>query len=143
LVIVSKDVDRFKKLVSANYLMEDLGPLRHLLGMKIEVVGSALHISQGVYAEKVLASYGMDQARTASTPFVPNTRLLPATEKQMDNFQSKGINYRRLIGLLNYLSVSTRPDLSFAMSQLLQYLEKPGSNHWDAAIHLLRYLAGT
>jgi hypothetical protein len=26
LVIVSKDVNRFKKLVSAKYLMEDLGP---------------------------------------------------------------------------------------------------------------------
>jgi hypothetical protein len=29
------------------------------------------------------------------------------------------------------------------MSQLSQFLEKPGTNHWDAAIHLLRYLAGT
>jgi hypothetical protein len=111
--------------------------------MKIEVVGSSLRVSQGIYAEKVLASYGMDQARTASTPLVPNTRLLPATQDQQAAFQAKGINYRRLIGLLNYLAVSTRPDISFAMSQLSQYLENPGSNHWDAAVHLLRYLAGT
>jgi hypothetical protein len=38
LVIVSKDVHRFKQLYSAKYLMEDLGPLCHLLGMKIEKV---------------------------------------------------------------------------------------------------------
>jgi hypothetical protein len=82
LVIVSKDVGQFKKLVLARYLMEDLGPLRHLLGMKIEVVDSLLCVSQGVYTEKVLASYGMDQARTVLTPFVPNTQLLPATQRK-------------------------------------------------------------
>ncbi|PLW27210.1 hypothetical protein PCANC_27726 [Puccinia coronata f. sp. avenae] len=138
-----KDVDQFKNIVLAKYLMEDLGPLRHLLGMKIEHVGKTLHISQGVYAEKVLALYGMDQACMASTPFVPNKRLLPASQKQKDDFQAKGINYRQLVGLLSYLAVSTRPNISFAMSQLSQYLEKPGTNHWDASIHLLRYLAGT
>ncbi|PLW49743.1 hypothetical protein PCASD_01561 [Puccinia coronata f. sp. avenae] len=143
LVIVSKDVDRFKKLVSAKYLMEDLGRLRHLLGMKIEQVGKSLRLFQGVYTEKVLASYGMDQACTASTPFVPNTRLMPASQQQQDDFLAKGINYRRLIGILNYLAVSMRPDILFAMSQLSQFLEHPGTNHWESAIHLLRYLAGT
>jgi hypothetical protein len=142
LVIISKDVHRFKNLVSAKYLMEDLGPLRHLLGMKIERVGLAIRVLQSAYTNKILDSYGMKQARTASTPLVPNTRLRPASEKERSNFLRLDINYRRAMGLLNYLSVSTRPDIAFAMSQLSQHLENPGTLHWDACIHLLRYLAG-
>jgi hypothetical protein len=142
LVIVSKDVHQFKKLVSAKYLMEDLGPLCHLLGMKIEKVGSAIWLSQLVYTNKILDSYGMGQAHTASTPLVPNTRLLPASEVEQFNFLWLEVNYRRAIGLLHYLSVSTQPDIAFAMSQLLQHLENPGTLHWDSVIHLLRYLAG-
>jgi hypothetical protein len=61
----------------------------------------------------------------------------------MSEFQALGINYRRAIGLLNYLAVSTRPDISFAMSKLSQYLENPSSQHWAACIHLLRYLCGS
>jgi hypothetical protein len=143
MVIVSKDVNRFKKLISEKYLMEDLGPLRHLLGMKIARVGNSIRLSQDNYTNKILSTYGMKNCRTVTTPLVPNTRLVPATPQEQAEFNSLGINYRRAIGLLNYLAVSTRPDISFAMSQLSQYLETPGSKHWAACIHLLRYLSGS
>ncbi|MBW0485591.1 hypothetical protein O181_025306 [Austropuccinia psidii MF-1] len=38
-------------------------------------------------------------------------------------------------------SHSTRP-LSFAVSCLSQYLEKPGIQHWKAFLHVLKYLRG-
>jgi hypothetical protein len=143
MVIVSKDVARFKKLISSKYLMDDLGPLRHLLGMKIEKTGSSIRLSQDNYTSKILASYGMTDCRTVETPMVPNTRLVPATDSEKSHFIKLDINYRRAIGLLNYLAVSTRPDISFAMSQLSQHLENPGTLHWAACVHLLRYLAGS
>jgi hypothetical protein len=74
---------------------------------------------------------------------VPNTRLIPASSQDQIAFSKLGINYRRAIGLLNYLAVSTRPDISFTMSQLSQFLEHPGTKHWAACTHLLRYLRGT
>jgi hypothetical protein len=58
-------------------------------------------------------------------------------------FLQLNVNYCRLIGLLNYLSISTRPDILFTVSQLSQHLERPGTLHWKAAMHLLRYLSGT
>ncbi|KAI7932968.1 hypothetical protein MJO28_017896 [Puccinia striiformis f. sp. tritici] len=143
MVIVSSDVDRFKKLISERYLMDDLGPMKHLLGMKIEASSSCIRLSQDLYTKKILASYGFEECRTVLTPLVPNTRLLPASPQEQQQFLKLNINYRRAIGLLNYLAVSTRPDISFAMSQLSQYLEKPGIAHWQACIHLFRYLSGT
>jgi hypothetical protein len=74
---------------------------------------------------------------------VPNTRLSPATEVEKSKFRGLNINYRQAIGLLNYLAVLTRPDISFTMSQLSQHLENPGIQHWAACLHLLKYLAGT
>jgi hypothetical protein len=143
MVIVSRDVHRFKELVSSQYLMEDLGLLKHLIGMKIKCIGNAIWLSQDVYVNEILATYGMLDVRTAETLSVPNTRLVPATNQERADFLKMGINYRRAVGLLNHLAVSTCPEILFAMSQLSQHLEDPRSQHWEACVHLLRYLANT
>ncbi|KNZ52467.1 uncharacterized protein VP01_3563g3 [Puccinia sorghi] len=129
--------------LSSKYLMEDLGPLKHLLGMKMEKVGSSIWLSQDLYIKKILTSYGMLESRTVETLLVPNTRLLPASMSDREEFEKLNINYRQIVGLLNYLSVSTCPDIAFAMSQLSQFLESPGIAHWNTCVHLLQYLSKT
>jgi len=44
-----------------------------------------------------------------------------------------------LVGKLNYLIV-TRPDISFAVSVVSQFLNSPYENHWNAVIHILKYI---
>ena len=53
------------------------------------------------------------------------------------------IPYREAIGSLMYAAIATRPDISFAVSTLLQFLENPGEVHWEATKRVFRYLAGT
>jgi hypothetical protein len=55
----------------------------------------------------------------------------------------KKVPYREAIGSLMYAAVATRPDISFAVSALLQFLENPGQLHWEAVKRILRYLFGT
>ncbi|KAL0444634.1 UNVERIFIED_CONTAM: Retrovirus-related Pol polyprotein from transposon RE1 [Sesamum latifolium] len=50
--------------------------------------------------------------------------------------------YRRLIGRLLYLGF-TRPDFSFAVQQLSQFLQHPTIQYWAAALHVVRYLNGS
>ncbi|KAL0352360.1 UNVERIFIED_CONTAM: Retrovirus-related Pol polyprotein from transposon RE1 [Sesamum calycinum] len=50
--------------------------------------------------------------------------------------------YRHLIRRLLYLGFS-RLDVSFVVQQLSQFLQHPREPHYDAAMHLLRYLKGT
>ena len=40
---------------------------------------------------------------------------------------------------MNYLTV-TRPDISFAVSVVSQFLSSPSDSHWDAVIRILRYI---
>ncbi|KAH9468629.1 hypothetical protein Pst134EA_033370 [Puccinia striiformis f. sp. tritici] len=143
MAIVSDDVGRFKKLVTDRFLMDDLGPARSLLGIKINRFKDHVTLTQEKYAEDILAEYNMVLPRPVDTPMVPNTRLVVATEHEQLEFRRLNINYRRAIGSINYLAVSTRPDIAFAVSQLSQHLENPGIRHWRAFLHLLRYISGT
>jgi hypothetical protein len=47
-----------------------------------------------------------------------------------------------MVGILNYLT-TTKPDVSYYVSVLSQFMEKPHEIHWNAAKVVLRYLKGT
>ena len=51
--------------------------------------------------------------------------------------------YRRAIGQLQHLSVRTRPDITFAVQKLSQFMSHPKKLHWKALFTILRYLVGT
>ena len=42
-----------------------------------------------------------------------------------------------------YASIATRPDITFAVSTLFQYLKNLGEAHWEAVKQMFRYLLGT
>ena len=44
---------------------------------------------------------------------------------------------------MTYLSTTTRPDISAAVSVLSQYMSEPSSDHWIGVKRVLRYLRGT
>ncbi|KAL0377966.1 UNVERIFIED_CONTAM: Retrovirus-related Pol polyprotein from transposon RE2 [Sesamum radiatum] len=92
-----------------------------------------------VYVDDVLvADTGLSNAKAATTPLPPGIKFSTTAENQLLNPES----YRRLIGRLLYLSFS-RPDISHATQQLSQYMQTPCQQHWNAALHLVKYLKGT
>ncbi|KAL0559507.1 hypothetical protein IC582_004120 [Cucumis melo] len=50
--------------------------------------------------------------------------------------------YRRLVGKLIYIS-HTRPDISFAVSVVSQFMQAPYEKHMEAVNKILRYLKNT
>ncbi|GAB2288844.1 hypothetical protein Dimus_038026 [Dionaea muscipula] len=53
------------------------------------------------------------------------------------------IPYLNVVGSIMYAMISTRPDLSYAISRLSRYMSNPGPEHWSALKWVLRYLSGT
>ncbi|XP_057723450.1 secreted RxLR effector protein 161-like [Arachis stenosperma] len=49
--------------------------------------------------------------------------------------------YRHLIGRLIYLCF-TRPDLAYSVHVLFQFMQNPRTEHWHAALRVVRYLKG-
>ena len=52
-------------------------------------------------------------------------------------------NYRAICGMLLYFSTNTRPDISFAVSQVCRFSNEPKKPHATAVKMILRYLKKT
>ena len=85
----------------------------------------------------------MEDAKKFGTPMQSNIKLDKATEAEIEEFKKTGQDYRAAIGCLNYLSQCTRPDITYTVGILSQFLENPGLKHWQAFKRCLRYLKGT
>ena len=51
--------------------------------------------------------------------------------------------FRQIVGALIYIMVATRPDISFIVTRLSQFMSCAQQNHMIMARHVLRYLKGT
>ncbi|KAM1411728.1 hypothetical protein ACFXTH_024343 [Malus domestica] len=78
----------------------------------------------------------MDGAKPCCTP-LGSTKL-----DHTGPLLSNPTEYRSLVGGLQYLTW-TRPDLSFAINQICQFMHAPRDQHLQAAKRVLRYLKGT
>lgn len=94
-------------------------------------------ISQASYIAALLNDFGLTEARSRTTPC--NNRFKHLV-KNDDPLMTTSKPYLRLLGCLQWLSVSTRPDISFAVNRLSQFNQHPTYLHWNAAIDVLLYL---
>ncbi|XP_033138570.1 uncharacterized protein LOC103844422 isoform X1 [Brassica rapa] len=128
----------FKKEMSAQFEMSDLGKLTYYLGIEVTQHQGGITLSQKNYAEKILEEAGMKDCNLAHTPMDSGLKLSKSEEER--SIDATG--YRRNIGCLRYL-LHTRPDLSYCVGVLSRYMQDPKESHGAAMKQCLRYLRGT
>ncbi|KAA1110814.1 hypothetical protein PGT21_050256 [Puccinia graminis f. sp. tritici] len=143
LVVISSDPAVFKAEIEREFDIKYLGQAAFLLGMNLDRSADSLHIHQTQYVERKLLEFGLDKSPPASCPLNPKIHLRKASPSEISELSKLGVNYRSIVGALNYLSVLTRPDISYPVSVLSQHLENPGIQHYRAAEQVFRYLSGT
>lgn len=138
IVITGNDsggIARLKQFLQHRFHTKDLGKLRYFLGIEVARSRTGIHLSQRKYVLDLLDEMGLLGARPVDTPMDPNQKLL----KDEGGLFEDPSRYRRLVGKLNYLTI-TRPDISYAVSVVGQFLEAPSVPHWDAVTRIVRYL---
>ncbi|KAI7952262.1 hypothetical protein MJO29_007893 [Puccinia striiformis f. sp. tritici] len=143
LVIVSKDPLVFKAEIEKEFAIKYMGDAEFLLGMNIMRGKDSITINQLQYVERKLLEFNLQNEHRASCPLDPKGKMRKATEKDQEALKKLGYNYRSIVGSLNYLALLTRPDISYAVSALSQFLESPGLSHYNSAIQVFRYISGT
>ncbi|MBW0590251.1 hypothetical protein O181_129966 [Austropuccinia psidii MF-1] len=143
IAIFGKEVNRFQDEIRKEFNIKDIVLANLMLGIKVNHQESGISLDQQHFIKALLEKYRMTPCTPVNTPLVPHCNLTPATEEEINTFKQLKINFRSAIRSINYLSSATRPDLSFAVSALSQHLEKPGTLHWRACLHILKYLNGT
>jgi len=117
--------------------MKDLGPAHHFLGIEISQTQSGLHLSQSHYALTILERADMVDCKPMSPPLEAKTTNSSNTPLMEDvSF------FRGLVGSLQYLTL-TRPDLSFSVNYVSQFMHAPITAHLKMVRRILRYVKGT
>jgi hypothetical protein len=133
-----KEIEAFKKQMTEEFEMSDLGMLSFYLGIEVDQQKDFLTLKQSGYAKKVLSRFGMEDCNPTKVPMDPGTKLHEDKKGQ----RVDATKYRRIIGCLRYL-IHTRPNLAFSVGVASRYMEKPIVMHMQAVKKIIRYLKGS
>ena len=128
-------IDSMKSFLHSQFKLKDLGTLKYFLGLEIARSTKGIVLSQRHYTLQLLEDTGFLACKPAIIPMDPKMQLTATDGDVLTDISQ----YRRLIGRLLYLTLS-RPDITFAVHKLSQFLAQPRVPHLQAAHHLLRYL---
>jgi histone deacetylase 1/2 len=99
-----------------------------------------LLLTQEKYATDLLDKVGMRSCKSAPTPLSSSEQLSLTDGTPLGSEDST--QFRSIVGALQYLTL-TRPNLSFSVNKVCQYLHAPTTEHWTAAKCILRYVKDT
>ncbi|KAM6584466.1 hypothetical protein CsatB_011468 [Cannabis sativa] len=141
IVVTGNNNNKLKGFISElnrRFTLKDLGSLHYFLGIEVYRDVTGLYLTQTKYIEDLLRRHNLTNLKPCPTPATAG-RPMSITEGEL---LSNPTIYRSVIGGLQYLS-HTRPDISYAVNKLSQFLKAPTTVHWNGAKRVLRYLKGT
>ena len=133
-------IERLVHTLSSTFPIKDLGRLEYFLGIEAAYKSDGMVLTQHKYALDLLHRAEMENSRLVPTPMSATDKL---SRDVGDPLATDDVfRYRSLVGGLQYLTL-TRPDLSFDVNKVCQYLSQPTTVHYEAVKRILRYVKGT
>ncbi|KAI3673709.1 hypothetical protein L6452_39837 [Arctium lappa] len=130
-------ITTFISRLNHEFAIKDLGDLNYFLGLEVAYMDNGLFLTQSKYASDILKKADLYDSKPVSTPLPPHASFttdgLPFKDPTL---------YRSLVGALQYLTI-TRPDLSYVVNQVSQFLKAPTADHFQSVKRILRYVKGT
>jgi hypothetical protein len=143
IIIVSSSssaTDRLLSQLQADFTVKDLGTLNYFLGIEVHHTSHGLLLTQQKYIKDLMTRTNMAAAKGVSTPMLPSDKLSLNGGEPLSAEDTT--RYRSVVGALQYLSL-TRPDISFCVNRVCQFLSASTTTHWTAVKRILRYVHDT
>ena len=136
-----KDLNN-KKKAKNNYDLEDQGDITDYLGINFDTMDDGkIHMTQPHLIDQIISEVGITMKEPGKVTPALSSKILRRCADE-PSVKPK-FNYRRVIGKLNYLEKSTRPDIAYAVHQCARFCEEPKAEHIKAVEHLAKYLRET
>lgn len=127
-----------KRHLNSLFGIKDLGLLHYFLGLEVCNLPEGIFLSQNPFSSELIDLVPLPGSHVPVTPLPINLKLHVDSGEPLTDCSL----FRTLVGKFHFLT-HTRPDISFAVQTLSQFLSAPTSEHWQALLHLLRYVKGT
>jgi len=143
---------KFESLLSSIGSIDFMGQVTHFLGIefqwKYHTDGNlSVSLTQQSFVEALLESLQIHHYSPSSytTPYQTGMSIdtIPSVSLPTGEQDKLRLQYQSIVGSLNWLAHTTRPDISTAVSLLAQHQSQPSPGHLDAALYVVRYLAST
>jgi hypothetical protein len=132
-------LDSIVTKLSQNFNLTSQGDVGTFLGIDIRRTADFLELVQPGLIGKIISFVGLEAESNEHK--TPATTILHADTQGPNREQTW--NYRAAIGMLNYLSTSTHPDIAFAVHQCARFSSNPKHIHEIAVRRIVHYLKGT
>jgi len=140
IVLTRKNLEKINNIIALlhrNLSIKNLGDLTYFLGLEITLNNIGIHLSQRKYTMDLLEEIGMPVCAPSLTPMTYIVQLTIDKGNKLN--EEEASSYRRLKGCLIYLT-NTRLDISYSTNHLSQFIFSPTSVHYQAIMHVIRYL---
>lgn len=99
-----------------------------------------LTVDQSIYIERVLKRFAHESCHAVAVPADPSSAA--DLSIQMGS-STTPFPYKEGVGCLQWAALGTRPDISYAVSNVARFSNNPGQPHIQALKRILKYLRGT
>jgi len=129
------EINAVKVHLHSRFYIKELGPIKYFLGLEVFRSLDGLVLNQRKYCLDLISEPKMLGCKLTPTPFDPSIKLHVDEGALLPDPSS----FRSLIGRLLYLT-NTRPDISFVVQQLIQFVSSLHEPHMQQALRIIRHL---
>ena len=130
-------ITKLQVVLHATFHMKDLGQLTYFLGLQVHHRSNGIFLNQHKYIQDLIALVGLEGITSVDTHMEVNVKY----RKDEGDLLADPTLYRHLVGSLIYLT-TTRPDISYVVHQVSQFMSSPRHLHHVVVRRIICYLIG-